>query len=83
MNGTPEPLLVAELPPARCRCCHRPIPTGKAYDGYGETCARQRGLLPPRIPRPATDRQDGPDLFDLLTSHNAEANNTQPGDHEV
>lgn len=59
--------LLPGAPPTRCRCCHRPIPTGKAYDGYGEHCARQRGLLPPRIPTPrANPTQDGPDLLDLL-----------------
>lgn len=50
--------------PTRCRCCHRPIKVGPVIDGYGETCARQRGLLPPHIPKPRSEGQDGPDLFD-------------------
>lgn len=40
-------------PLRRCRGCHRPVPSGPMYDGYGEDCAEQRGLIPPkvRVPR--------------------------------
>lgn len=67
-----NPLLPAPPTPARvvrCRCCHRPVPTGRTWDGYGEKCARGRGLIPPpapRIPAPRGPQQDGPDLLDLL-----------------
>ncbi|MFI2663250.1 hypothetical protein [Micromonospora carbonacea] len=44
------------------------MPTGVLHDGLGETCARQRGILPPRIPRPRTPEQDGPDLFDAANN---------------
>lgn len=56
--------LLPDPPIRRCRCCHRPIKVGPVIDGYGATCARQRGLLPPRIPAPRAAEQDGPDLFD-------------------
>ncbi|GLY20481.1 hypothetical protein [Micromonospora sp. NBRC 101691] len=60
-----EPLL-PDPPPVRCRRCHHPVTKGRLYDGYGEECARQLGLLPPHIPMPRSEQPDGPTLLDLL-----------------
>ncbi len=61
-----EPLLPGP-PPRHCIACGTPVPTGRLYGpGWGEKCARQRGALPPVIPRPRSE--PGPDaeaLFDL------------------
>lgn len=57
--------LLPGAPARRCICCHHPIPTGRVYGaGYGETCARRLGLIPPAAPHPRNDGQEGPDLFD-------------------
>lgn len=58
--------LLPEPAPVRCRRCRHPVTAGRLYDGYGEECARQLGLLPPHIPRPRSEQPDGPTLLDLL-----------------
>ncbi|MCX5066628.1 hypothetical protein OOJ91_12140 [Micromonospora lupini] len=61
------PLLPAG-PLRRCRCCHRPVPSGPMYDGYGEKCAEKRGLIPRsiRLRRPKTTTDGGPGLLGFL-----------------
>lgn len=62
------PLLPAG-PLRRCRCCHRPVPSGPLYDGYGEKCAEKRGLIPAKVRLPSrrsTAGERGPDLLGLL-----------------
>ena len=59
--------LLPDAPPAECRNCGHKVPTGRLYDGLGEKCARDSGLLPPATPRvTGHDGQSGPDLLDLL-----------------
>lgn len=57
--------------PRRCRGCHRPVPVGPTYDGYGESCAGDRGLIPRavRLPTPRTAPDDNePNLLDLINN---------------
>lgn len=56
-------------PPAVCGDCGHKVPTGRLYHGLGPKCARQQGLLPPRIPRPRAGHTtpNGPALFDPPT----------------
>ncbi|PZG12954.1 hypothetical protein C1I95_24745 [Micromonospora craterilacus] len=64
LPGLPGALAV----PRFCRGCRRPVPTGVVYDGYGEQCARDRGLIPPklRIARPKSTAEQGPGLLAFL-----------------
>ncbi|MET8278255.1 hypothetical protein [Micromonospora sp. NPDC005174] len=66
--------LLPDAPPAECRNCGHKVPTGRLYDGLGEKCARDVGLLPPATPRvTGYDGQDGPNLLDILNqSHRKE-----------
>lgn len=63
--------LIPAPPVVRCRNpdCRKVCRNGTT-DGYGPKCARDRGLLPPRAPRPAKPVRamvdDGPDLLDLI-----------------
>ncbi|MEU3452146.1 hypothetical protein ABZ671_00685 [Micromonospora sp. NPDC006766] len=65
--------------PAYCRGCHTVVPTGRLYGGYGEKCARKRGLIPTRRRirrvRVTTPRATpGPTLLDLLDREDNEPN---------
>lgn len=57
-----------ETRPCRNPTCRRPVRVDRAIQGYGEGCARERGLLGSTV----DIGQDGPDLLDVLadiTSH--------------
>jgi hypothetical protein len=56
-----DALIPGPARPAECRCCHRPIPVGPVIDGMGESCARKRGLLPPRAVRVAAPVREAAD----------------------
>lgn len=60
------PLLPGPPEPRHCDSCGRPVPKGPLVQGLGSGCAREHGITPPSIPRPRSDRQDGPTLLDLL-----------------
>lgn len=63
--GIPLPWVTPQQtspPMGRCRECRTPARLDRMVNGLGEKCARDAGLLGPRVDA----EQTGPDLFDQL-----------------